>query len=106
MSRTDSEVHAKKRDPYLAILAYHALPLENGHSRSKFLMNRLLRMTVPSLSQILSLEMPDSTKLPEKKWQSRETSRLNFDKHYGTNELPVLNPGWIGNTILFFLCFG
>ncbi len=38
----------KKGDPYLALLAYRATPLEAGYSPSELLMSRKLRTTIPT----------------------------------------------------------
>ena len=37
----------RENDPYLALMAYHATPLQNGYSPAELLMSQRLRTTVP-----------------------------------------------------------
>lgn len=47
--RTIKGLLKKSSDPYLALMAYRAAPLANGHSPAEFLMGRKIRTLVPAI---------------------------------------------------------
>uniref|UniRef100_A0A8C7WMF3 Gypsy retrotransposon integrase-like protein 1 n=2 Tax=Oryzias sinensis TaxID=183150 RepID=A0A8C7WMF3_9TELE len=57
--KTVKELLKKAADPYLALLAYRATPLQNGYSPAQLLMERRLRTTVPTLPALLQPALPD-----------------------------------------------
>ena len=68
--KTVKQLLSKSSDPYLALLAYRASPLNNGYSPSELLMGRRLRTTVPVLPEVLE------PKLPDKERVGRETEEV------------------------------
>ena len=83
----------KSDDPYLALLAYRATPLQNGYSPSELLMCRKLRTTVPSTHSQRVPKVPDSVTLREKDKHLKIRQKQNFDSHHGVRELPPLAQG-------------
>uniref|UniRef100_A0A3P9LTR7 Integrase catalytic domain-containing protein n=1 Tax=Oryzias latipes TaxID=8090 RepID=A0A3P9LTR7_ORYLA len=88
----------KSSDPYRALLAYRATPLQNGYSPAELLMGRRLRTTVPALPSLLDPALPDyhtlGAKEREKRWRDARTS----DKRHKARNLEPLVPGqevWI-----------
>ena len=80
-------------DPYLALLAYRATPLQNGYSPSELLMNRKLRTTVPMVPNQMQPSLPDYNLLQKKEKVSREHQKLNFDRRHKARPLKLLEPG-------------
>ena len=91
--KTIKNLLKKKDDPYLALLAYHATPLETGYSPSELLMNRMLRTTVPSTRKQREPGVPDivSVRAKDKKLKSRQ--KKNFDSYHGARQLSPFSPG-------------
>ena len=83
----------KKDDPYLALLAYRATPLETGYSPAELLMSRMLRTTVPSTRKQRAPRVPDRASIRAKDQQLKTRQKRNFDSHHGVRELSPLSPG-------------
>ena len=66
MVQTTKNLLTKSDDPYEALLAYRATPLENGFSPAELCMGRRLRTTLPTTPSKLTPQWPVLTKLREK----------------------------------------
>ena len=93
--RTVKELLEKNKDPHLALLNYHATPIQGGrYSSSELPMSRTLR-TIPSLLQG-HREFPECQ--TEKKSEPGWNKDRRIDSHHGARTLPVLKTGdrvWI-----------
>ena len=70
----------KKDDElYLTLLAYRSTPLSNGYLPAKLLMNRKLRMNVPSSRKVWKPHVPDRKLLVEREEELRWKQKVNFD---------------------------
>lgn len=102
--KTIKSLLKKSGDPYLALMAYRATPLEVGYSPSELLMGRKLRTTVPTALKQLSPRTPDYTDVRAKNQEVKERQRDNYDAHHGARELPSLLPGesvWVSDRQTF-----
>ena len=68
--KTVKQLLSKFSDPYLALLAKKASPLNNGYSPSELLMGRRLRTTVPVLPEVLEPKFPDKEFVNE--WEEKQ----------------------------------
>ncbi|XP_055505524.1 uncharacterized protein K02A2.6-like [Leucoraja erinacea] len=96
--QTVKNLLTKASDPYLALLAYRATPLQNGYSPAELLMGRRLRTTVPALPTLLNPVLPDYNALGAKEREKRWNDARSFDKRHGARNLEPLIPGedvWI-----------
>ncbi|KAJ8355031.1 hypothetical protein SKAU_G00225980 [Synaphobranchus kaupii] len=96
--QTVKNLLTKASDPYLALLAYRATPLQNGYSPAKLLMGRRLRTTVPALPTLMDPVLPDYNALETKEREKRRNDARAFDKRHGARNLEPLVPGedvWI-----------
>lgn len=99
--RTVKGLLQKEEDPYLALLAYRATPLANGHSPAQLSMGRQLRTTLPVTLSSLNPGWTDIAKLKEEEQRMRQRSRVNFNKRHRAQQLSTLTPGkhvWIKDT--------
>ena len=86
----------KSGDPFLAILAYRATPLQSGFSPAELLMSRKLRTTVPIVREQRKPKVVEVTVFTEKDNSLKEHQRDNFDSHHRAKELPPLSLGdWV-----------
>ncbi len=96
--QTVKNLLTKASDPYLALLAYRATPLQNGYSPAELLMGRRLRTTVPALPTLLNPVLPDYYALEAKERVKRGNDAKSFNKRHGARNLEPLVPGedaWI-----------
>ncbi|KAI4905796.1 hypothetical protein NFI96_024894, partial [Prochilodus magdalenae] len=99
--RTIKGLLQKEKDPYLALLAYRATPLANGHSPAQLSMGRQLRTTVPVTLSFLNPGWTDIVKLKEEEQKMRQRLRVHFNKRHRAQQLTTLTPGdhvWIKDT--------
>ncbi|XP_030204757.1 uncharacterized protein K02A2.6-like [Gadus morhua] len=91
----------KATDPYMALLAYRATPLQNGYSPAQLLMGRRLRTTVPTHSSELQPTLPDRSTLFQKEGEKRSSDAANFNRRHRAKPLSSLSPGqevWVTDT--------
>lgn len=88
----------KAKDPYLALLAYRAIPLANGYSPAQLLMGRRLHTPLPQHLSLLTPELPDSAVVAAKERERREKDTGSFNNRHHVRDLSHLTPGqpvWI-----------
>ncbi|KAJ8377185.1 hypothetical protein SKAU_G00077650 [Synaphobranchus kaupii] len=88
----------KAADPYLALLAYRATPLQNGYSPAQLLMGRRLRTTVPTLPELLTPVLPDSEAVVRREREKRMSDAQRYNLRHRARSLDKLVPGnevWI-----------
>ena len=83
----------KVDDPYLALLAYRATPLQDGYSPAQLLMGRRLRTTVPTVPSHLDPTLPDSSTLAQKEKEKRMSDAAHYNRCHRAKMLSVLSPG-------------
>ena len=93
MVQTMKNLPTKAKDPYKAMLASRATPLENGYSPAGLSMGRRLRTTLPATPSKLAPKWPELDNLREKedKIKGKQTSRYN--KCHAARELSPLSNG-------------
>ncbi|GBN39601.1 hypothetical protein AVEN_222848-1 [Araneus ventricosus] len=88
----------KFRDPYLALMAYRATPLENGFSPSELLIGRRINTILPVAKTQLQPYSVSKKVLEAKEERRIEGQKANYDKHHGVRNFDELDPGqnvWI-----------
>lgn len=80
--KTVKAILKKVKDPYLALLAYRATPLQNGYSPAQLLMGRRLRTTVPMLSSLLDPALPDCVAVFSKEKERKRTDAERFNERH------------------------
>lgn len=88
----------KSADPYMALLAYRATPLQHGFSPAQLLMGRHLRTTVPTHPSKLCPTLPDYSMLAHKEREKRRSDAENYNRRHGARPLGSLSSGqevWI-----------
>ena len=83
----------KEKDPYLAIMAYRATPLQNGYSPSELLMSRRLRTTVPVSRGQREPKLVDVDSLIKRDQTLKRKQKEDFDKRHAVQELSELDYG-------------
>ena len=83
----------KACDPYRALMAYRATPLESGLSPAELLMGRKIRTTVPTVPSQLQPSWPYLDEFKEKDSALKARQKDNFDKGHCAKELPELDTG-------------
>ena len=89
--KTTKQLLEKNSDPYLAMLAYHSTPLENGYSPSQLLMGRKLQTPLPTTPKQLKPSVPKERVVREKESWRNEISVTSIVAI--KQELQPLQPG-------------
>ena len=92
MGRSKEELR-KADDPYIALMAYRATPLENGFSPAELLMGRKIRTLLPCSENNLIPQWPDFTKLQNTEETQKLKQRFWFNKRHRAKPLSSLQPG-------------
>ena len=90
--RTVKDLLRKQGDPYLALFACRATPLQCGYSPAELLMSRRLRSTVPTTRKGLLPVVPDRERIREKDKQQKLRQERNFNDRHGARTLSHLDP--------------
>ena len=93
MVQTTKNLLTKSDDPYEALLAYRATPLENGFSPAELYMGRRLRTTLPTTPSKLTPQWPELTKLREKEAKIKTEQTKDYNRRHAVKELSHLSPG-------------
>lgn len=80
-------------DPYKALMAYRATPLESGLSPDELLMGKKIRITVPILPSHLEPNWPYLEQFREKDSVLKSKQKKNFERRHSVKSLPDLLPG-------------
>ena len=95
--QTAKSLLTKAEDPYLALLAYRATPLEQGLSPAELLFGRKLRTKLPTVPSQFS---PDEGKEKAKRKEFRKKDKLkkqrqkrDFDRAHRARPASALQPG-------------
>ena len=93
MVQTMKNLLTKAKDPYEAMLAYRATPLENGYSPAESSMEKRLRTTLPAIPSKLAPKWPELDKLREKEDQIKGKQTNSYNKHHTAGGLSALATG-------------
>ena len=93
MVQTMKNLLTKAKDPYEAILAYRATPLENGFSPAELRMGRRLRTTLPVMLSKLLPQWPELAKLKKTEVMLKAKQTEDYNKRHAAKELSLLVPG-------------
>ena len=63
----------------MALLAYRSTPLSKGYSLAELLMNRKLRMNVPSFREVRKPHVPDRKLVVKREEEQRQKQKVNFN---------------------------
>ena len=80
MVQTTKNLLTKSDDPYEALLAYRAIPLENGFSPAELCTGRRLRTTLPTTTSKLTPQWPELTKLREKEGKIKTEQTKDYNR--------------------------
>ena len=80
-------------DPYKALMAYRATPLESGLSPDELLMGKKIRTTVPILPSHVESNWPYLEQFREKDSVLKSKQKKNFERRHSVKSLPDLLPG-------------
>ena len=88
----------KTSDPYKALMAYRATPLESGLSPPELLMGRKIRTRIPTSPSNLNRSWPYLEQFRENDASLKGKQKRDFDRRHSAKTLPELFPGeriWI-----------
>ena len=90
----------KAEDPYKALMAYRATPLECGLSPAELLMGRKIRTRIPTIPSQLQPTWPYLENFRDKDANLKSRQKRNFDARHSSKVLKELRPGnpvWLPN---------
>ncbi|KAL7870354.1 hypothetical protein SRHO_G00078510 [Serrasalmus rhombeus] len=81
--------------PYLLVVDYYSrvTPLQNGYTPAQLLMGIRLRTTVPMLSALLNIALPDAKTIARKENERRIRDTKHFNMCHRARDLTKLLPG-------------
>jgi len=88
---TVKHLWSKTTDPYLSLPTYRATRPENGFTLSELLMSRLLRTTLPSMSETRVVHKPPN--IAEKEQHINLRTMINYNQRHKATLLPELSQG-------------
>ena len=81
-------------DPYLALLAYrNTTHSTTGYSPAQLSMGRPMRTTIPTIKFNLQPKVPNREVVLLHDQKAKQNYKMNYDRRYGTRQLPELFPG-------------
>lgn len=80
-------------EPYEALFAYRANPLENGFSPAELCMVRRLRITLPKTPSKLIPSWPKLTRLRETETKLKTKQTEDYNRRHAVKEVSNLSPG-------------
>ena len=83
----------KTSDPYKALMAYRATPLESGLSPAELLMGRKIRTRIPTSPSNLNPCWPYLEQFRENDTSLKDRQKRDFDRRHSAKSLPELHPG-------------
>ena len=84
----------RQPDPFLALLAYRATPVQpTGVSPAELACGRKLRTKLPTLPESLIPGRVDRKAVLKKDLKAKEGYKYHYDKRHGVRPLPDLQPG-------------
>ena len=96
--KTVKSLLKKSQDPYIALMAYRASPLENGYSPAELLFGRKIQTTLPLISESLVPTWPYIVTVREREENIKKRQKNNYDVRRGVKTLQHLESGdkvWI-----------
>ena len=90
----------KGNEPHLVLLACRSTPLSNEYSPAELLLNRKLRMNMPSSREARKLQVPDRKLLGEREDKLRWKQKVTFDRLHRAQDLSHTLPGdlvWVSD---------
>ena len=90
--KTVKSLLKKSQDPYIALMAYRATPLENGYSPAELLFGRKIQTTLPLIPQNLVPTWPYIVTVREREENIKKRQKNNYDARHGVKILQNLEP--------------
>lgn len=90
--KTVKSLLKKSKDPYIALMAYRATPLENGYSPAELLFGRKIQTTLPLISHHLVPTWPYLGDVRKKEERIKKRQKTNYDFRHKVKPLQQLEP--------------
>ena len=83
----------KTPDPYKALIAYRATPLESGLSPAELVVGRKIRTRIPTSPSNLNPSWPYLEHFRETGASLKDRQKRDFDRRHSAKAIPELYPG-------------